>query len=42
MGTSVEQISKTYGHLLPDCLKRTRTALDTYLVEPAEREAERQ
>lgn len=31
MGTSVEQIDKTYGHLLPDALDRTRLALDTYL-----------
>ena len=40
MGTSVNQIGKTYGHLLPDSLERTRTALDTYLVESAERKAE--
>lgn len=40
MGTSVEQIGRTYGHLLPDSLDRARTALDTYLVEPAERKAE--
>jgi integrase len=31
MGTSVEQIDKTYGHLLPDALERTRTALDAFL-----------
>jgi integrase len=31
MGTSVEQIDKTYGHMLPDALDRTRTALDTFL-----------
>ena len=31
MGTSVDQIDKTYGHLLPDALDRTRTALDDYL-----------
>jgi integrase len=30
MGTSVEQIDKTYGHLLPDALDRTRTALDVF------------
>jgi integrase len=42
MGTSVEQIGKTYGHLLPDSLERTRTALNTYLIEPAEGKAERQ
>jgi integrase len=28
MGTSVEQIDRTYGHLLPDALDRTRTALE--------------
>jgi integrase len=32
MGTSLEQISKTYGHLLPDVLDRTRTALDVFLA----------
>ena len=31
MGTSVEQIDRTYGHLLPDTLKRARMALDTFL-----------
>jgi hypothetical protein len=31
MGTSVEQIDRTYGHLLPDSLDRTRSALDTYI-----------
>jgi integrase len=30
MGTSVEQIDKTYGHLLPDALDRTRQALDSF------------
>jgi integrase len=30
MGTSVEQIDRTYGHLLPDSLDRTRTALNTF------------
>jgi hypothetical protein len=30
MGTSVEQIDRTYGHLLPDSLDRARTALDLY------------
>ena len=30
MGTSVEQIDKTYGHLLPDALDRTRQALDRF------------
>ena len=31
MGTSVDQIDKTYGHLLPDSLDRTRAALDAFL-----------
>lgn len=31
MGTSVEQIDKTYGHLLPDALDRTRAALDLFV-----------
>jgi hypothetical protein len=31
MGTSVEQIDRTYGHLLPEALDRTRTALDSFL-----------
>lgn len=31
MGTSVEQIDKTYGHLLPDAIERTRVALDGFL-----------
>jgi integrase len=35
MGTSVEQIDKTYGHLLPDALDRTRVALDTFLSATA-------
>ena len=32
MGTSVEQIGRTYGHLLPDSLDRARTALDGFLA----------
>jgi integrase len=32
MGTSVEQIDRTYGHLLPDALERTRVALDAFLA----------
>ena len=28
MGTSVDQIDRTYGHLLPDSLDRARTALN--------------
>lgn len=31
MGTSVEQIDRTYGHLLPDTLDRARGALDAFL-----------
>jgi integrase len=30
MGTSVEQIDRTYGHLLPDSLDRARTALEAF------------
>jgi integrase len=30
MGTSVEQIDRTYGHMLPDSLDRARTALDAF------------
>ena len=32
MGTSVEQIDPTYGHLLPDSIDRTRTAFNTFLA----------
>jgi hypothetical protein len=39
MGTSVEQIDRTYGHLLPDTLERARTALDAYLALGSDREA---
>ena len=35
MGTSVDQIDKTYGHLLPDSLDR-RSALDTFIGEAAD------
>lgn len=31
MGTSVTMIEKTYGHLLPDALERTRSALDSFI-----------
>jgi integrase len=31
MGTSVEQIDRTYGHLLPDALDRTRQAMDAFV-----------
>ena len=30
MGTSVVQIEKTYGHLLPDAIDRARVALDAW------------
>jgi integrase len=36
MGTSVEQIDRTYGHLLPDSLDRARTALDLFNLNAAE------
>jgi hypothetical protein len=36
MGSSIEQIDKTYGHLLPDSLDRARTALDSFLVDEAD------
>jgi integrase len=35
MGSSVEQIDRTYGHLLPDSLDRARGALDTFLERDA-------
>lgn len=40
MGHEPREISKTYGHLLPDDLDRTRTALDMFLAAPVV-EAER-
>jgi integrase len=39
MGTSVEQIDKTYGHLLPDALDRTRQALDAFALRQEGRAA---
>jgi hypothetical protein len=30
MGTSVEQIDKTYGHLLPDAAEHERELLDRF------------
>jgi integrase len=42
MGTSVSQIEKTYGHLLPDSLERARTQLDSFLASGAEKKAEGQ
>lgn len=35
MGTSVEQIDKTYGHLLPDAFDRTRHALNSFPADVA-------
>ena len=35
MGTSPAMLDATYGHLLPDALDRARTALDSFLAEPA-------
>jgi hypothetical protein len=32
MDLGVEQIDKTYGHLFPDALDRTRVALDAFLT----------
>ena len=31
LGTSVEQIDRTYGHLLPDSIARARAALDVFV-----------
>jgi integrase len=36
MGTSVEQIDRHYGHLLPDTLDRARSALDAFAAARAE------
>ena len=36
MGTSIEQIEKTYGHLLPDALDRGRAALEAFDSSRAE------
>ena len=33
MGTSLQQIDKTYGHLLPDSLDRARAALDVFISD---------
>jgi integrase len=40
MGTSVEQIDRTYGHRLPDSLERARTALDSFLCDEAQTASE--
>jgi integrase len=39
MGTSVEQIDRTYGHLLPDSLDRARVARDAFAARDEERTA---
>jgi integrase len=39
MGTSVEQIDRTYGHLLPDSIDRARAALDSFSAIDAEKKA---
>jgi integrase len=36
MGTSVDQLDRTYGHMLPDSLDRARTALDLYVSGAAQ------
>ena len=36
MGTSVEQIDRTYGHLLPDSEEYLRGLLDTFDAAAAE------
>ena len=36
MGTSVEQIDRTYGHLLPDSLERARRALDVFATKTSQ------
>jgi integrase len=38
MGTSLEQLSKTYAHLLPDSADRARVALDAFLATPVRTE----
>jgi integrase len=35
MGTSLEQLSKTYAHMLPDSAERARVALDAYINNAA-------
>jgi integrase len=40
MGTSIEQIEKTYGHLLPDALDRGRAALEAFEASSTEARAE--
>ena len=40
MGTSVGRIDATYGHLLPDSLDRTRSALDAFITNTAVEQVE--
>ena len=40
MGTSLEQLSRTYGHLLPDSAERARVALDSFLEIHSQRAEE--
>jgi integrase len=40
MGTSVEQIDRTYGHLLPDSIDRTRAAFDAFVARADAEEEE--
>ena len=37
MGTSIDQLDRTYGHLMPDAIERTRTRLDTFVRSFPER-----
>lgn len=39
MGTSLEMIERTYGHLLPDALDRGRTALEAFDARTGREEA---
>jgi integrase len=41
MGTSAEQIDKTYGHLLPDSHERARAALDSFVANDGRGETQR-
>ncbi len=40
MGTSIDQIDKTYGHLTVDAIERTRERLDLFIQDNAARAAE--
>jgi integrase len=42
MGTSVEQIDRTYGHLLPDSIDRARVTLDAFGAVGAAKAADRE